>query len=107
MQAWDDRYLDAFDDFIPTLFSWKDGRPGTYVGLIAQDVQKSLEDRGLDTDGFVTGGDTLGLNYSSIFSLMIAKVQEQQQKISELEARLEAIERILNDSQQSSGDNRI
>lgn len=99
VQAWDDRYLDAFDDFIPTLFSWKDGRPGTYVGLIAQDVQKSLGDRGLDTEGFVTGGDTLGLNYSSIFSLMIAKVQEQQKKISELETRLESIERILNDSQ--------
>lgn len=97
---WDDRYVDALEDFEPVLFRWIEDPEGINVGLIAQDVKKALEDRGLDASGIVCGSEeTLyTLNYFSVFSLMLAKMKKQQEQLNDLERRLEKIEELLNEN---------
>lgn len=96
VQEWDERYIDAFDEFEPVLFRWIKGACGTHAGFIAQDVKYALEDEGLDPEGIVDeSGENLTLNYTSIFTLACAKIQQQQKKIDELEKRLERLERML------------
>lgn len=96
---WDDRYVDALEDFEPVLFRWVEDPDGINVGLIAQDVKKALEDRGLDASGIVCGSEKLyTLNYFSIFSLMLAKMKRQQKQLNDMEKRLEKIEEMLNEN---------
>lgn len=96
---WDDRYLDALDDFEPVLFEWIEEPNGVNVGLIAQEVKKALEDRGLDPTGIVCGDANLySLNYTSVFSLMLAKMKKQQKQLDDMECRLARIEEMLNEN---------
>lgn len=94
---YDERYDNLIDRLDVKTFRWKDEADDVHVGLIAQDVQKELDELGIEDSGIVSHkGDYLGLNYSEIAMLLIRKVQQQQKRIDELEARLERIERLLN-----------
>lgn len=92
---WDDRYIDALDDIEPVLYRWVSGDSGVYAGFIAQRVKQALKSHGLDPSGIVEDGENLTLHYDSIFSLLTAKVKRQQNKIEDLEKRLERLEKIL------------
>jgi hypothetical protein len=78
-------------------------RPSTYthcfadgecaVGFIAQDVQKSLEDHGVEyINNLVTGGESeetkLGLTTTSLVPFLVKAVQELSAKVASLEAKL-------------------
>lgn len=95
---YDDRLDGLIDKLDVKTYRWKDGDDNDiHVGLIAQEVQKALEDLGIEDSGIVsTRSDYLGLNYFEIAMLLIRKVQAQQKRIDELESRLERIERLLN-----------
>lgn len=95
---YDERLDGLIDKLDVRTYRWKDGDDDNiHVGLIAQEVQKALEDLGVEDSGIVsTQGDYLGLNYTEIAMLLIRKVQAQQKRIDDLEARLERIERLLN-----------
>jgi len=59
-----------------------------YVGLIAQDVEKVLKDKGLDWDIVKTG--TYGkksITYGELIPVLIKAVQELSQKVKALEER--------------------
>ena len=87
----------------PVSFTWKDDSKKTLrLGLIAQDVQKVIEevvDMGTDA------AKTLGINYSEIVPVLIKGMQEQQKQIEDLKeqnkeivalkAELEAIKALL------------
>jgi len=94
---YDERLDGLIDKLDVKTFRWKEENNGVHVGLIAQDVQKALDDLGIEDSGIVSHqSDYLGLNYSEIAMLLIRKVQQQQKRIDELEARLERLERLLN-----------
>jgi hypothetical protein len=69
----------------PVTFTWKDDPKNTpRLGLIAQDVQKIIEevvDMGNDP------AKTLGINYSEIVPVLIKGMQGQQKQIEELKEK--------------------
>ena len=92
--------LDILDGLEPVSYRLKGHREKHY-GLIAQDVERALEDAGEDTEdlGILTFARTDGgrhdyaLRYGEFIPLLIDKCQRQQKQIDELERRLEALER--------------
>ena len=70
----------------PVRFRFK-GEKEIHYGFIAQEVQEVIPDAVRENpDGY------LGLNYSEIIAPLCALVQKQEQRISQLEKRLEALE---------------
>ena len=67
-----------------------------HQGLIAQDVEKVLEDQGVDTNdfaGFVKDGENHGLRYHEFIAPIIKAIQELSIKNDTLEARIAALEK--------------
>ena len=66
----------------PVSFTWKDDPGNTLrIGLIAQDVQKVLNEV-VDTGS--DASKTLGINYAEIVPVLIKGIQEQQSQIDEV-----------------------
>lgn len=104
--------LDEIMALRPVSFRWRD-RPedGTRLGLIAQEVQPVIDEVVVDEDISYTKGpngpertvkpaENLGMYYSQLIPVLIKAVQEQQnliqqqaEKIKELEARISKIEK--------------
>lgn len=80
--------VDIIDELNVVQFDWIESGKHVSAGLIAQDVEKILpelvEDR---PDGYK------GLKYLDLVPHLIHKVQQQQKKINDLEARLSALEK--------------
>jgi hypothetical protein len=56
------------------------------VGLLAQEVKSVVP------EAVSKAGDIEGVNYSAIIPLLIKAIQEQDDKIAELESRIQALE---------------
>ena len=79
--------LDKIDAMRGVLFSWNDDEENTQrCGVIAQEVQAVLPEV-VDTDT-----DYLQVRYTEMIPLLIQGIKEQQDTITELTARLEALE---------------
>ena len=65
-----------FDDLKPMLYRFNDGQRA-HTGLIAQDVEESLEKAGISTNdfaGFMKNEDGYALRYDEFIALLIHKV---------------------------------
>lgn len=98
-REWDDRLDSILDNIEPRPFTWKDSDDGrVFLGVSAQATQKAIEDSGADIstvteteeDGYLT------VNYNDLTMLMLHRIKQQEKRIATLEARLEALERIIN-----------
>ena len=89
-----DRFLGAFDALRPCSFLYNSSRDGRRnIGMIAQDVEKALQDNGIDVGkiNLVGTSSKTGqyfLDYDQFIPILIAKVQSQQKQIDALEAKL-------------------
>lgn len=96
---WDERYDTIIDNIEPILFTWKTGRDtkAKHIGVSAQKLQAALSTAGITDSGMVTDVENqLAVNYNDINMLLLKRVQEQQRKIDDLEARLARLEALLN-----------
>ena len=99
------RYRQFLLDLKPCRFKYNEGQSGRYhIGMIAQDVEQSLEENGLTTTDFsgwckmpirnknheITGY-TYGLRYDAIIPLNTMMIQELVKRIDALETKLEGI----------------
>ena len=73
--------LDALDELEPVRFTYKNDGRESYVGFIAEDVPE-----------LVATNDRNGLSAMDIVAVLTRVVQAQQQKIEELELRLDAMD---------------
>ena len=89
--------LANLDKLIPVKFKYNDKAPGgatniDEIGLIAEDVYKLYPDLvTIDKEG-----KPFGIKYEKLSVVLLQAVKAQQKKISDLEARLAAIEQKLN-----------
>ncbi|MFO1305477.1 MAG: tail fiber domain-containing protein [Burkholderiales bacterium] len=95
----DIRELDLGLDFVlglrPVSYRLKGGNGRTDMGFLAQDVEAALGDAYNVVD---VGGDlerTLSLRYQDLVAPLVKAVQEQQETIRELRARLARLEALL------------
>ena len=90
-------YLTVFDNLSPVTYQMHGGASGrTHIGLVAQEVETAILDAGLTTQDFaaickikVDDKITYGLRYDELVPLCIAKIQELQQRILNLEEQKE------------------
>lgn len=99
IEALDGRYEDFFDLLSAKRFKYNDGTSDRFhTGFIAQEVETALATAGIGTEefsGFVRqkgdGTEELFLRYENFISLNTWQIQKLKQKISELEAKIEAM----------------
>lgn len=99
------RYRQFLLDLKPCRFKYNDGRSGRYhIGMIAQDMEKSLAENGLSPMDFsgwckmpirnenheITGY-TYGIRYDTLIPLNTMMIQELVKRLDALEKRLEGI----------------
>lgn len=99
----DDRYDSLLDRIDVKLFRWREaGRrgAGVNIGVSAQELQRAIEAEGIEDCSLVREGDddnhTLSVNYMALNTLLIRRVQQQQKRIDDLEARLARLEALIN-----------
>lgn len=92
---YDDRYDDLLDVLEPILYTWKSHPDGArYVGLGARKTAKLLEDCGIENSGFVginqdeDGNEIYSIDYNELSTMLLHKVQKQQEEINELKTTL-------------------
>ncbi len=99
------RYRQFLLDLKPCRFKYNEGQSGRYhIGMIAQDVEQSLYDNGIDSTEFSGWckapirdeehnivGYTYGLRYDAIIPLNTMMIQELVKRINALETKLEEI----------------
>lgn len=118
-----DKYVAILEELKPCSFEIIDDTSGkTHLGMIAQDVEDTLHDAGIDTNDFAAlnigrayydeNGEELygddapdraartedhyGLLYEEFIPLLIAQNQKQQAEINELKAEIAQIKAALN-----------
>ena len=73
----------------PVRYKWKKYPDGNYsIGLIAQEIQSLLPEA-------VTDGAVLGLNYETLVPVLISLLQQQQQRLANLQQELKLLESQL------------
>lgn len=91
-----ERYIAMLDRVEPKRFKLNDGTSGRYhAGFIAQEVETAMETAGVATaefGGFVRAKDEEGkdiymLRYEEFIPLLLAKIRQQEERISALEGR--------------------
>lgn len=84
-----DRYLGLFDRLRPASFRLK-GRKRRHLGFIAQDVEASMREAGIDPQDFaglvIDAEGGYGLRYEEFIPLLAAKVQRLEKMIKEMRA---------------------
>lgn len=99
------RYRQFLLDLKPCRFKYNEGQSGRYhIGMIAQDVEQSLYDNGIDSTEFSGWckapvrdeehnivGYTYGLRYDAIIPLNTMMIQELVKRIDALETKMEGI----------------
>jgi hypothetical protein len=78
----------------PVNFRWKKGDDGVHSGLIAQEVEQVMPEIVSHERGPASDTETLTVNYTELVPVLIKTVQEQNARISELEARVRAPVRL-------------
>lgn len=99
------RYRQFLLDLKPCRFKYNEGQSGRYhIGMIAQDMEQSLADNGIDSMDFsgwckmpirnenreITGY-TYGIRYGTLIPLNTMMIQELVKRIDALETKLEGI----------------
>ena len=95
---WNPAYDSLIDDLTPQLFKWKEcGDDTENIGFSAQKVKKALEDRGITESGIVHEDEDgyLSLNYNSLTLLLFNRIKTQDAEIKQLNDRIEALERMV------------
>ena len=92
-----EKYLGVFDRLKPCTFVY-DGHKRRHLGLIAQEVQEALADEGIPEEHFAALCTELPseehpdglytLRYGEIQIMAIAKIQQLEKKIKDLEGKL-------------------
>lgn len=99
-----EKYLILFDNLQPKRFKMNDGTSGRYhVGYIAQEVEDAMNVAGVDSQEFgglvkdvdEEGNDIYLLRYGEFDAIRDAKIKQLEAKNLELEARIEALEKLL------------
>ena len=99
------RYRQFLLDLKPCRFKYNEGQSGRYhIGMIAQDVEQSLYDNGIDSTEFSGWckapvrdeehnivGYTYGLRYDAIITLNTMMIQELVKRLDAIETKLEGI----------------
>ena len=99
------RYRQFLLDLKPCRFKYNEGQSGRYhIGMIAQDVEQSLYDNGIDSTEFSGWckapvrdeehnivGYTYGLRYDAIIPLNTMMIQELVKRLDAIETKLEGI----------------
>ena len=95
------RYRQFLLDLKPCRFKYDNGQSGRFhIGLIAQDMERSLVDNGLtamdfsgwcqmpvrDEEGHITGY-TYGIRYDSLIPLNTMMIQELERRVTALEGK--------------------
>ena len=86
--------LDFITRLKPVSYRFKKGSRKHY-GLIAQDVKKVMEHKGIQSEdfaGYIENNGVLGLRYGEFTAPMIRAIQELYERNKELEKRLKALE---------------
>lgn len=82
-----DRYLSLFERLRPVSFRLKD-RTRRHLGFIAQDVENSMREAGIDSEDFaglvIDDVGDYGLRYEEFIPILVAKVQQQDAQIKEI-----------------------
>jgi Chaperone of endosialidase len=78
--------LDEVLQMKPVSYSWKSDLNSKKIGLIAQEIQDLVPE-------VITVDETLGMNYAELVPVLINAIQEQEQKIKALEAKVESLSR--------------
>lgn len=83
-----EKYLNLFDCLKPVTYRLK-GRIRRHMGLIAQDVESSMQAVGIASEDFgglcIDEEGQYGLRYEEFIPILIAKVQKLEKKFNELE----------------------
>ena len=83
-----EKYGGLLERMKPASFYMKDKERRRHTGFIAQDLQAALEELGIPEEDFAALSDsdgTLGIAYSELIALLVAKYQELAQRVSSLE----------------------
>jgi len=84
-----EKYMPIFDRLKPCSFLRKDKGPQRHLGFIAQEYLQAQSDAGVAADDsviFQNNNGTYGLTYSEFIPMLVAKIQELNTKVKELEA---------------------
>lgn len=88
-------YESLFDDLKPVSYKFKDDKKNeTHFGLIAQDVEDSLNKNHVSSNDYAllfknqNGNENYGLRYNELHALEIYEIQKLKEKINYLEAKL-------------------
>ena len=92
-----DRYLPVFDKLRPVTFVY-DGHKRRHMGFIAQEIQKTLAEEGISEEHFAALCTEVpneerpmgmySLRYGELQIMTVAKVQQMDKRLKELEAKL-------------------
>lgn len=92
-----DRYLPVFDKLRPVTFVY-DGHKRRHMGFIAQEIQKTLKEEGIPEEHFAALCTEVpneerpmgmySLRYGELQIMTVAKVQQMDKRLKELEAKL-------------------
>ena len=74
--------LDYIINMNPVIYDRKDNNSKNNIGFIAEDMQKILP------NVVTTLGDKTGIKYTEIIPVLVSALKEQQNKISELESKI-------------------
>lgn len=99
---YNDKYDDLIDRLEPIEYTWKSHPEGAkYVGLGARKTAKLLKECGIENSGFVginkdeDGNEIYSIDYSELSTMLLHKVQKQQEEINELKTTLnDVLERL-------------
>lgn len=85
-----DKYLPIFDRLVPASFYYKEHNCGKrHLGFIAQDVESAMDSAGIKHEEFapldIRSDGSYGLRYTEFIPLLVAKIQQLERKITELE----------------------
>lgn len=92
-------YLNFYDKLLPVRFKFKENTSNRYhIGFISQDVENALQESNLssqDFAGFIKDGPVYGLRYGEFIALCVAKTQQQDKEIKQLQSEILDLKNII------------
>lgn len=82
--------LDEVMKMQPVQYNWKSNpNNDLQIGFLAQDIQKIIPEAVVEP----ANGDAMGMKYNELIPVLVKAIQEQQQKIEELEKMIKALQK--------------
>ena len=96
VHKWNKNYDSILDDFEPIEYTWKDDPDGLHkLGFSAQQILEVLHNHGIKDSAVSKVGEVTGLDYDSIITLLVKRVQEQTKTIETLKERVDKLEKMM------------